>query len=356
LKIKLVKTVFPSILRISVVIAVLASLLGCGYIFGDKGVFRDPSEDYKKSPELPVIAVPEGKNSDFSQEIYAIPHVEDKLILAGEFEVPRPIPLVAGASDEIVRIQKLGKDSWALVAMAPGEVWPQVRSFISAAGLQISRVDARSGIMESGWVELDGQEMASRFRFRIDQGVQRGSSELHVLQMNQAGDIDSWPIESDNQEQESQMLRGIAQYIANSTDSASVSMVADQALNASGKISIQESSEGYSFIRVGLPYSRAWASLARALERSTFEITDRDRSTGVYYVTFNGPDADEDSGWFDWMFDEEADPMVGRNFLVTMSKESEHEVAIRIQPPEGDAPLALREEQSFLTLMKGSIN
>ena len=32
--------------------------------------------------------------------------------------------------------------------------------------------------------------MASRFRFRIDQGVQRGTSELHVLQMNQVGDVD----------------------------------------------------------------------------------------------------------------------------------------------------------------------
>lgn len=319
-------------------------------------MFRDPSEDYKKSPELPVISVPEGKNSDFSQEIYAIPHVEDKLILAGEFEVPRPTPLIAGASDEIVRIQKLGDDSWALVAMAPGELWPQVRSFVTAAGLQISRVDARLGLMESGWVELDGEQMSSRFRFRIDQGVQRGSSELHVLQMNQAGDVNSWPLKSDNLEQESQMLRGIAQYIANSTDSASVSMVADQALNASGKISLQESDEGYSFIRVGLPYSRAWASLARALERATFEITDRDRSTGVYYVTFKGPDADEEGGWFDWMFDEDADPLIGRHFLVTMTKEGEQEVEIRLRSAEGEAPLGQREEQSLLTLIKGSIN
>jgi len=349
-------TVLVRAVRSVLLLIILGSVSACGYIFGDKGVFRDTAEDYKKAPETPVISVPEGKNTDFSQEIYAIPHVEDKLILAGEFEVPRPTPLVAGASDEIVRIQKLGNESWALIEMAPGEVWPQIRSFITAAGLQISRVDARSGVMESGWVELDGEEMASRFQFRIEQGVQRGSSELHILQMNQAGDINIWPIESDNFEQERQMLQGVAQYIANSTDAASVSMVADQALNASGKISLQDSNEGYSFIQVGLPYSRAWASLARALERSTFEITDRDRSTGVYYVKFNGPDAGDDSGWFDWLFDEEADPLVGRSFLVTMSKNGEHEVTIRLQPPEGDTPLEQREEQSLLTLIKGSIN
>lgn len=333
----------------------LITLSGCGYLFGDKGVFRDPSEDYKRSPETPVIEVPEGKNADFSQEIYAIPPVADELVLAGEFEVPRPTPLVAGASDEIVRIQKLGDESWALVAMAPGEVWPQVRSFVTASGLQIAGVDARSGIMDSGWVELEGQSMASRFRFRIEQGVQRGSSELHVLQMNQVGDINSWPLKSDNADLESQMLGGVAQYIANSTDAASVSMVADQAMNANGKISLQEAPEGYTYIQVGLPYSRAWASLARALEKSTFEITDRDRSTGVYYAKFLGPKSD-DSGWFDWLLGDDEDPLIGRDFLISMESQDESQVSIRLQALEGTSPLEKREEQGLLSLIKGSIN
>lgn len=334
---------------------VLITLSGCGYLFGDKGVFRDPSEDYKRAPETSVIKVPEGKNSEFSQEIYAIPPIADELVLAGEFEVPRPTPLVAGASDEIVRIQKLGDESWALVALAPGEVWPQVRSFVSASGLQVSRIDARLGIMDSGWVELEGQPMASRFRFRIEQGVQRGSSELHVLQMNQAGDADSWPLKSDNAELESQMLGGVAQYIANSTDAASVSMVADQAMNANGKISLQEAPEGYTYIQVGLPYSRAWASLARALEKSTFEITDRDRSAGVYYTKFLGPESD-DSGWFDWLLGSDEDPLIGRDFLITMESQDESQVNIRLQALEGTTPLKKREEQGLLSLIKGSIN
>ncbi len=333
----------------------LITLSGCGYLFGDKGVFRDPSEDYKRAPETPVIKVPSGKNPNFSQEIYAIPPVADELILAGEFEVPRPTPLVAGASDEIVRIQKLGAESWAVVALAPGEVWPQVRSFITASGLQVSRVDARSGIMDSGWVELKGQPMASRFRFRIEQGVQRGSSELHVLQMDQAGDVSKWPPQSDNAELESQMLQGVAQYIANSTDAASVSMVADQAMSADGKISLQEAPEGYTFIHVGLPYTRAWASLARALEKSAFEITDRDRSTGVYYVKFSGPEGD-DSGWFDWLFGGDQDPMIGRDLVVTLQSQGDQMVHIRLQAVEGTPVLKKREEQDLLTLIKGNIN
>jgi len=349
-------TGISKIARSFTLLAVLFGVSACGYIFGDEGVFRDPSEDYKKAPEVAVIAVPEGKNSNFSQEIYAIPRVDDALILEGEFEVPRPTPLVAGASDEIVRIQKLGTATWALVAMAPGEVWPQVRSFVTASGMQIARVDPRSGIMESGWVELKDQTMASRFRFRIEQGVQRGNSELHVLQMNQAGDVENWPAVSDDLELESEMLRGVAQYIANSSDAASVSMVAEQAISASGKISLQEAPEGYTFVRVGLPFTRAWASLARSLQRSTFEITDRDRSNGLYYVTFIGPSDEDGAGWFDWLFGEDEHPLGGRKFVVTMTAENDKQVIIRIASPTGEQPLNKREEQGLLTLIKGSIN
>lgn len=197
--------------------------------------------------------------------------------------------------------------------------------------------------------------MSSRFQFRIEQGVQRGNSELHVLQMNQAGDVNSWPARSDDLALESEMLQGVSQFVANSSDSAPVSMIADQAISATGKISLQEAASGRTFIRVGLPYPRAWASLARALEVSTFEITDRDRSKGEYYVTFLGADAEEDDGWFDWLFDDEDHPLAGQNFLVKMESENDTSVAINLLPLDGDASPDMRQQQSLLALIKGNI-
>jgi outer membrane protein assembly factor BamC len=341
--------------RSAATICLLLLCSGCGYLFGDQGVFRDKSEDYKKSPEKPKLVVPQGKDETALQDIYVVPAINESLVLSGEFEVPRPTPLVAGASNEIVRIQKLGNESWALVSMAPGQLWPQVRSFVAAAGVQIARVDARAGIMETNWITLENASMASRFQFRIEQGVQRGNSELHVLQMNQAGDVNKWPPQSDDFQQESDMLQGVAQYVANSADSAPVSMIADQAISASGKISLQESPQG-PFIQVGLPYQRAWASLAKALMESTFEIADRDRSKGVYYVKFLGPDVEEEDGWFDWLFDEEDDPLANRDFLVKMTSETDTVVAITISPLNEDLPFDLRQEQALLVIIKGNIN
>ncbi len=334
------------------------SVGACSYLFGDEGMFPDTSEDYKQARELPPINLPEGKDDSALQEIYPIPPVRDSLVMAGKFEVPRPTPLVAGAGEDVVRIQSLGDESWALIAIAPGQLWPQVRSFLAAAGIPVSRVDAQAGLIDSDWLELEGQTMDARFRFRIEQGVQRGSSELHVLQMNRAGDGVTWPAQSDNLEQEGEMLRAVAQFIANSADSAPVSMIADRAMSAEGKISLEEADAGYTYIQVGLPFTRAWASLAKALEDSRFEITDRDRSEGTYFVRYLGEPAEEKRGWFSRLFSgSDDDPLANREFLVTVAAQGERSVTVRLAPLAGSGgPLEKRDEQELLALVKGNIN
>ncbi len=344
-------------LRTLVVLSLLLPVSGCGFLFGDEGVFRDRAEDYKKAPELPVIEVPEGKDSDALHEIYAIPEIQESVVLAGEFEVPRPTPLVVGEGEDVVRIQKLGDESWALVSVAPGQLWPQVRSFLSAAGIPVSRLDARAGVMETNWLELENKPLKSRFRFRIERGVQRGSSELHVLQMNQVGDGSTWPTSSDDIEQEAEMLRSVSQYVANSADTAPVSMIADQAISASGKVALREASAGYTYVELELPFNRAWASVSRALQRSGFEITDRDRSAGRFYARFTGPQEEEEEGWFDWLFgggDEH--PLAGQDFIISIDSQGEEMVHVRLWLADETATLAKRDEQSLLTLIKGNIS
>ncbi|RLA53303.1 MAG: hypothetical protein DRQ98_08830, partial [Gammaproteobacteria bacterium] len=196
-----------------------------------------------------------------------------------------------------------------------------------------------------------------RFRFLMDQGVQRSTSELHVLQMDQAGDVESWPSKSDNPEQADEMLRAVAQFLANSADSAPVSMIAEQGISASGKISMQEAPAGYTYILLALPYDRAWASLGRALEKSTFEITDHDRSGGNYYVRFLGPNAQEEAGWMDWLWGSGEDhPMAGQMFLVTMTPQDELAVIIRLQLQDDSLSFDKRAEQDLLALIKSNIN
>jgi outer membrane protein assembly factor BamC len=335
----------------------LLSGTGCGSIFGDEGVFRDRSQDYKKAPQTPPVTVPAGMESAPLRDIYVIPPLEDNFLAQGKFEVPRPVPLSSGTGQDVVRIQKLGDESWILIGVAPGQVWPQVRNFMSASGMQIARADARAGIMESNWLTVEGQSLTSRFQFRMEQGVQRGTSELHVLQMTQGGSSNAWPRKSDDPAQAAEMQQAIAQFLADSADSAPVSMIAEQGISAGGKISLQEAPEGYSYLRLELPFDRAWASVGRALEKSSFEITDKDRSSGVYYVRFQSGGGEEEQGWWAslWTSDDSEFP-VDQIFLVTMESMPEQAVSIRLQPQDTAASLDKHQEQEMLTMIKGNIN
>lgn len=344
--------------RVTVLVG-CAAVSGCGFMFGNDGPFRDRSEDYKKAPEVPLVTMPGGQSTEPLRDIYVIPASEKGLVPEGEFEVPRPEPLVAGAGSDTVRIQKLGDQRWALVGVAPGQVWPQVRAFMGAAGMQLAHADAPAGIMESGWVTLEQRALPSRYRFRIDQGVQRGTSELHVLQMNQ-GRSDRWPARSDDLEQEDEMLRAVSQFLADSADSAPVSMIADQGISAGGKIALQEGADGRAFIAVDLPYPRAWASLGRALERSSFELTDRDRTAGVYYATLVAAEDEESEGWFGWLWGDDESRLVGEHFQVSLQEASATvgdgaRATIHIQPQDASLVLEKSEEQDLLALIKGNI-
>jgi len=187
--------------------------------------------------------------------------------------------------------------------------------------------------------------------------VQRGTSELHVLQMHQKGSANEWPATSDDPAQAASMLQTIAQFLADSTESAPVSMIAEQGMSAGGKITLQQAPEGYTYLRLELPFDRAWAALGRALEKSAFEITDRDRSSGVYYVRFLGMAAQQEQGWWASMWNSDDEQLlVGRVFVVSMQTLPEQVVNIRLRPQDESIALEKREEQDLLVMIKGNID
>ena len=132
--------------------------------------------------------------------------------------------------------------------------------------------------------------------------------------MNQS-DASNWPSKSDDFEQETQMLKDIAQYIANSNETDSVSMIADSSISSSrtNKFTGRFKWSIFSFLKT--TFQSFLGFLERALKRSLFEITDRNRSEGTYYVTYLGP-TNEEEGWFDWLWgEEEGHPLAGKKFL-----------------------------------------
>ncbi|MDA8828247.1 outer membrane protein assembly factor BamC [Luminiphilus sp.] len=338
-------------------VLVLSALLlqGCSWIYGEDGLFPDNTDRYQDAPELAVISVPPKASADVLDPTYPIPDVKQSFLLESEFEVPRPTPLTGSNQYETVRIQRLAEESWALVAVAPGQLWPQVRGFLTTSGIAVAASDAESGLIDTQFVTLQDRPLPTRFRFRVDTGVQRNTSELHVLQQNQSGSDVEWPGVSDDLELESEILRNIAQFIANSAEAAPVSMMADRAMGDEGRVTLEDSETSTRLI-LRLPFNRAWASMNKALPEAGFAIDDKDRTEGVFYLTFIGPQEEDESGWFDWMWGgEDAHPLANQKFLVKIASVEESRMVISLLG-EGGGAVERRDQQALLTLIKGTIN
>ena len=111
-------------------------------------------------------------------------------------------------------------------------------------------------------------------------------------------------------------------------------------------------------MRLELPFDRAWAPLGRALEKSSFEITDRDRSSGTYYVRFLEGGADDEEGWWGVFWDTADDELLLDEVLVVSmtTLPTGPAVTISIRPQDASVPFDERKTQELLSLIKGNIN
>ena len=342
-------TVFIRRLRVLSVLALLPVLTACSALFNDQdGVFRDRSNDYRQAQLDSPLRIPETLDDDDIDDSYAVPAIDDRLSLDGEFKVPRPEPLGDAIERDAVRINKLGNQQWILVDGTPGQVWPRLWGFFNLNQIPVLRADANNGILETAWMQPKQEGvLKERFRLRIDQGVQRGSSEVYILHADsRAGD--SWPSYSSAVERENILIQELAQYLADSAAAASVSMLVQQAIDSSGKVYLEQDDKEQPYIKLQLPFARAWASLRRAIEKSGYELDDLNRDQKLFYVRYIKRDADDDDddqepGFFASLFawGEETSPQQkpGIAYRVMVREDNKQQVSIRIERQSGEAML-----------------
>jgi outer membrane protein assembly factor BamC len=86
-----------------------------------------------------------------------------------------------------------------------------------------------------------------------------------------------------------------------------------------------------------------------------FAIDDRDRSQGILFVTFIGPEDEDESGWFDWLWGgEEEHPLAGHRDQIRLDRIDEDAVLITLHGPEGEE-VDRRDQQALLTILRGNI-
>ena len=348
------------LLKLSTATIVLINLTACSWPFGEEGTFRDRGNDYRKATVEAPLELPSDMYSESLDDSYAIPPINDRTSLDDKFEVPKPEPMAEDLDHDSVRINTLGNQRWILVDGTPGQIWPRMRGFLSLNQLGVQRADAVTGILETAWLQPAGEEQPrERYRLRIEQGVQRGTSEVYVLQANISAGEENWPTTSSNEERESIMTQELAQYLADSSTAAAVSMLAQQAIDSSGKITLEEDSNAQAYIKLSLPFARAWASVGRALGKSGYTVDDLNSTEQVYRVHFLEQDNDEGKkGFFasmlSWGSSDKKKASKGIPYFVQVKQLDEKSVAISIQRQDGETMLK-KETEHLLKILKRNI-
>jgi outer membrane protein assembly factor BamC len=338
------------------VIGLSGSMAGCGWLVGENGLMRDRKSDYLKAAVAPPLKLPAGMAAPTIEDLYVIPP-SSNAARPREFEVPRPSPLLADISDQKVRIQKLQDQQWILVAVPPSQLWTQVREFLLLRRIGIVSEAGQQGTIDTAMFTTEGASGPERYRFHIEQGVQRNMSEVHVLQSNSS----NWPEASAQRDREDWMVKELSEYFASSIDRAAYSLVA-QGINTSSRLDLMRPEQGSAYLLLKLPAERAWASLGYAMKRSPLKSQDVDRSAGTFYARYLPPPREDDKpNWFMGIFKadpEYADVNYAGNSYVLSIKQVAEGVEIRVQPQEGterrdDDKFTDTEAEFILGLLKG---
>ncbi|MEJ2669746.1 MAG: outer membrane protein assembly factor BamC [Gammaproteobacteria bacterium] len=328
----------------TVLVGVMATLMGCGSLFGERGYFRDRSMDYQAAERAPRydlgVDAPEAAHQRV-KPVLPVPSVvaqSDKQFMPHKFDdVPRPqvVELVAGEG----RVQLLRDVDlrWLWVEADAASTYVWISQYFNDAGFIILSGSRVGQFLKTSWQEertgsqgeagfwsrsvasikhLGRNEKAfERYRVQFSPTSPDGLSGTRVFverQVVQAESLEAvrtlnW---SENQSVEAAQAREAT----TDTDSATeqdhtperawwqpVVHFLDEQISASLEASspadnqelsaqMRQDGNGWPVLTIDQPFARSWDAVGVALERikrteeAVLSIDDLDRSLAVYYV------------------------------------------------------------------------
>ena len=330
--------------------------------------------DYVNSSKAEKLQLPPDLSEYETSDTYNIPGAATSYT---DFENQRnrTIEKVELLKDpEGIRLVKSGNFRWLIVNKSPDKIWPHLEDFWYEQGFNMKKTNRRLGIMETEWTtpenieeelgiadtfdswldSLSGDDEKTKFRTRLEKGSQAKSTEIYISHRKREG------VNTEAQKRIARARQGtfdpstaytIPEYKSDDdpkepVPSGDIELTeVDMQINAEimrrllvflgmqdldAKERIEKPqvivkaklvNDNGKAIELYEPFDRSWRRVSIALDMIGFLTEDRDRSKGLYYVTYTDLDigeadkkAKEEEGWLDsidfWSDDEaEAEEM-----------------------------------------------
>lgn len=303
------------------VLAVTASsLTGCGMLWGKEGYFRDRGGDYLEARPTPAMQLPAGTQVKHLDPLLPIPHRITSAAPTDDYAVPRPLPLPASTFSGDFSVQKSGALSWLVAQRIPAQVWPVAQQFFEQNGFKIADERPHLGEFSTQWQapsefnaglvrQLWGsapRDVHTRFRVRIEPGVQRNSSEVFIDQAQRSASSSVETPWSDNTITNSTagvLLDELNTYLAQRNEKGDTfSLLASKTYDTPKRVALIDGGNNTQVLRLDASFDRAWSSVGRALSAADIRVDDLNRSTGLYYIDLAEGAKSAERGFFKRLF------------------------------------------------------
>ena len=349
-------------------------MVGCSLFGKDRAVFGGTKDDYLDAKEAPVtLVVPDDLDPSSVRDSWPIPVIELRpLQKVFPDKAPMPTAMWGRDDDSSIRIKKLGDRRWIVVGETPDQVWPVVKQFLADNGIGIAGQRAQEGLIFSEVLQVGDEEYADVVRkalrstkrdagsfgitdqilFRVEQGIRRGSAEVHVRQVDEAINLDKidWPERSSNVAIEADLVNELGAYFAAGLAQPSVSIVGRQ-ISTGMKAAVVRDDKGYPVLHLNVDFDRAWATVGQALERSEMNVTALHRDEGYFEVVID-PEilTGATEGLIRRLIPGRSDDYADHSVIVRIdAAESGHDVNVR--SPKGD-PVPVELSEQILVMLR----
>ena len=253
------------ILTISVLL-----ITSCSYISGPEGLFPPTKDEFLKEKIEADIQLP--VDLDFVVENHYPVNKTQELL--DNQDVPKPRQIFSSSGNSSVQLRRLGELMWIYIETLPSTSWPISKSFWDTSSYEVIQANPNTGVIDIAFDET------TYLKMKIEHGIKEASTEIFLAQIN----IESDEITS-NPELIQAQLSNLVNYFAESVDQFSGTSLAAQNLNEMKKAKTFVV-DGQTVIELDLNFDRAWSSVTKAMDASEILTNDKDRSNGIFYVSY----------------------------------------------------------------------
>ena len=163
---------------------------------------------------------------------------------------------------------------WIYIETLPSTSWPISKNYWDTSIYQVIEADPNSGVIDIDF----NQEF--KLMMKVEHGIKEASTEIFLYQIDKSDGT----IQSNPEFIQTEMAK-IVEYFAESINNFSGTSLAAQNLNEMKKANIF-SENGNTVISLDLNFDRAWSSVSKALTEANIVTNDRDRTRGIFFVSY----------------------------------------------------------------------